>query len=79
MHRRALEREARGRWLAIGMTSFAADHDARLRATGYATYRSSHGTLMARPLGPRGTDRDPDLAARTCADPRFSLHRGDMF
>ena len=74
---RALEREAAGRWLAFGSTSFGWDHRARLSALGYAVYEMSHLTMMVRPLG--RTSRGVGPVLNVVTDPRFVCHRGDQF
>jgi FR47-like protein len=75
----ALERESAGRWLALGRTTFITDHEKILRARGYAVYRVSHPTLMAKPLlpGVRVTSRSSPVTV--CRSPRFFFHSGDVF
>jgi GNAT superfamily N-acetyltransferase len=75
----ALEYEAAGGWLTLARTTFITDHDELLRKRGYAVYRQSHPTLMAKPLKagfrlPRAAD--PATVFRTT---RFSFHGGDVF
>ncbi|MGC2289752.1 MAG: GNAT family N-acetyltransferase, partial [Thermoplasmata archaeon] len=48
----ALERGSAGRWLAMARTTFITDHEALFRQRGYAVYRHSHATMMAKPLLP---------------------------
>jgi GNAT superfamily N-acetyltransferase len=72
----ALERDARGRRLAIGSTSFVTDHARLLRRRGYALYSSSHNVLMACPLR---SGVHPWTPAAVAKDRRFSCHRGDVF
>lgn len=80
-HRRpmldALETLAKGRWLVLRTTSFAADVRDELGRRGYGLYAPAHLVLMARRL--RGTASDADDVAATCRDVRFSCHRGDVF
>jgi GNAT superfamily N-acetyltransferase len=75
----ALEQEAAGGWLALARTTFITDHAELLRRRGYALYRYSHSTLMAKPLrrdSRRPRARDP---AVVCRSPAFSFHGGDVF
>jgi len=74
----AVERLARGRWLAFGRTTFVNDAAAALAERGYDRFPRSHTTLMARRLGPHRA-RDAAAWPRLVADPRFSCHGGDMF
>ncbi|HEY6238261.1 MAG TPA: GNAT family N-acetyltransferase [Thermoplasmata archaeon] len=74
----SMERLARGRWLAIGRTTFANDAASLLTERGFRRYPLAHTTLMARRLAPpRISDVSPLL--RLVEDPRFSCHSGDMF
>lgn len=75
----ALEREATGRWLALARTTFITDHAGLLRTRGYATYRHSHPTIMAKPLKPNSRHPPSTDPARVCRSPRFSFHGGDVF
>jgi GNAT superfamily N-acetyltransferase len=74
----ALEREAAGRWLTFGLTTFVNDVAPLLRERGYLTSPGSHTTLMARGLD-GAADRELRSLRRLVADPRFSCHRGDVF
>jgi len=74
----AMEREASGRWLAFGYTSFVREAAPELRERGGAIFPESHVTLMAKNLS--RTEDDPRAALeRAVADPRFSCQRGDVF
>ena len=75
----ALQEEARNRWLAFGTTTFVRDTESELLRQGYRIYTTHHLTLMARPLvsGSRVDERAGPAA--TCADRRYSCHRGDVF
>lgn len=73
----ALEREASGRWLTFGSTSFVAEFAPILTERKYALHSMTHVTLMARPLR-AGARSGPD-PAKVAADPAYSCHRGDQF
>ncbi|MCI4354587.1 MAG: hypothetical protein L3K06_04400, partial [Thermoplasmata archaeon] len=76
---RALEWEARGRWLWLGTSTFILDAASPLAARGFVRFDASHRVLMARALAGR-TSRDRQRAFFAAfRDPRFSCHRGDMF
>jgi GNAT superfamily N-acetyltransferase len=73
-----VETLAGGRWLAFANTTFLRDGRTALERSGYAFVGRSHSVLMACPLTSAARRRWRELRAMV-ADPRFSLHGGDMF
>ncbi len=75
---KAIEAKAAGKWLGFGNTTFVEEGRALLKLNGYAVVEGTHGVLMACPLVPPSRGAWNELQ-QTFADPRFSLHGGDMF
>jgi GNAT superfamily N-acetyltransferase len=73
----AIERTGRGRWIGIRSTTFLRDAAREVARHGYDRVPYDHAVMMACPL--RSVDRsDWQQLAGTIADPKFSLHGGDM-